>query len=55
MAVKNPYLEDHYILNGNGNFKTISEYERAIENGDIDEDGYDSEGNQYDSKGDLYD
>ena len=48
------FIEDHYNMDGDGNFSTCSEYERAVSNGDVDKDGYDYNGNRYDSRGDRY-
>lgn len=51
------WMDDHYRMDEDGNFETLSDYERAIENDDLTElsNGhyYDREsGAEYDSRGD---
>lgn len=48
------WIRDHYKTDDDGNFSTRAEYDRARENGDVDEGGYDDEGNRYDEDGDLW-
>lgn len=53
-------LEDHYQMDRNGSFEKLSEFERAVENGDLTEtsDGLfveESSGRVFDSRGDAVD
>ena len=48
------WMRDHYRIDDDGNFESKSEYDRAVDNGDVDDNGYDDEGNRYDSDGDRW-
>lgn len=45
-------IRDDYDLNGRGDFRSSYDYDRAKNNGDIDTNGYDRNGNHYNDYGD---
>lgn len=52
MADSGGSLRDDYDLNRHGGFRSNYDYERAKDRGDIDDAGYDRNGNHYNSYGD---
>lgn len=52
MADSSSGIRDDYDLNNRGDFRSQYDYERARDNGDIDENGYDRNGNHYNNFGD---